>query len=89
MTGSTPDLACQELVELVTDYLEEALTLEERTRFELHLNYCDSCRTYVRQMRQVLASAGRLEEASVSPEARAALLAAFRDWRKGPGGGRP
>lgn len=88
MTGSVADLTCQELVELVTDYLEEALPLEERTRFELHLNYCESCRTYVRQMRQVLASAGRLEEESMSPEARSALLAAFRDWKKGSGGGR-
>jgi anti-sigma factor RsiW len=88
MTRSVPDLTCQELVELVTDYLDDALSLDERTRFELHLGYCDWCRTYVRQMRQVLASAGRLTEESLSPEGRAALLGAFRDWKKGSGGGR-
>jgi anti-sigma factor RsiW len=83
MTPLVPDLACRELVELVTDYLEGRLAPDERTRFELHLAYCDSCRTYLRQMRQVLATAGTLEEESLAPEARDALLDAFRDWKKG------
>jgi anti-sigma factor RsiW len=86
MTRSTPDLACQELVELVTDYLEGALSAEDRTRFELHLTYCDWCRTYLRQMRQVLANAGRITEESLSPEGRDALLEVFRDWNRGGGG---
>lgn len=88
MTTTVPDLTCKELVELVTDYLEARLIVEDRTRFELHLTYCDWCRTYVQQLRQVLASAGRITEESVSPEARDALLQAFRGWKKkGSGGG--
>ena len=86
MTPAVPDLACRELVELVTDYLEEKLSLEDRTRFELHLSYCDWCRTYVRQMRQVLKAAGKLREEAIAPEARDDLLAAFRGWKRGPGG---
>jgi len=84
---SIPDLTCQELVELVTDYLEAELPVEERTRFELHLTYCDWCRRYLRQMRLVRASAERVTEESLSPEARGVQLAAFRDWKKGSGGG--
>ncbi len=89
MTRPVPDLTCRELVELVTEYLEARLSLEDRTRFELHLGYCDWCRTYVRQMRQVLEAAGELTEESIAPEARDALLAAFRAWKRGPGGGSP
>jgi anti-sigma factor RsiW len=44
-------MTCQELVELVTDYLEDALTPEERERFEAHLDDCPGCRAYVEQMR--------------------------------------
>jgi hypothetical protein len=53
------DLSCRELVELVTDYLEERLSADDRTRFQMHLVYCDSCRTYLHQMRQVLATTGK------------------------------
>jgi predicted anti-sigma-YlaC factor YlaD len=88
VTRSLPDLTCRELVELVTAYLEGELPLEERTLFELHLGYCDGCRAYLRQMRQVLESAGKLTEESVSPEARDALLGAFRSWKKGSRSGR-
>ncbi len=86
MTRSVPDLSCRELVELVTEYLEGKLPLDERTRFELHLGYCDACSGYLRQMRQVLETAGELAEESLEPEARGSLLAAFRDWKRGPGG---
>jgi Putative zinc-finger len=86
MMRSVPDLVCRELVELVTDYLEARLPLYDRTRFELHLCYCDWCRTHVRQMRQVLETTGKLSEETIAPEARDALLAVFRDWKRGSGG---
>jgi anti-sigma factor RsiW len=86
MTLPVPDLSCRELVELVTDYLEGRLPLDERTRFELHLGDCEGCRRYLRQMRQVLEAAGDLTEESIEPEARSVLVAAFRDWKRGPGG---
>jgi anti-sigma factor RsiW len=89
MTLSVPDLSCRELVELVTDYLEEKLSPEDRTRFEMHLTYCDWCRTYVGQMRQVVDTAGKLTEEAIEPDTRDALLAAFRGWKRGSGGERP
>ncbi len=82
------DLSCRELVDLVTDYLEARLPVHERTRFEMHLVYCDPCRTYVQQMRQVLTASGRLTEETVDPAARDFLLHAFRGWKAGRGGGR-
>jgi anti-sigma factor RsiW len=82
------DLQCKELVELVTDYLEGRLSVDDRTRFEMHLGFCASCRTYVEQMRQVVSATGELTEDSIAPEARDALLRAFRTWKAGQGGGR-
>jgi anti-sigma factor RsiW len=74
-------LACQELVELVTSYLEGALSRGERAAFEHHIGTCDGCGEYVHQMRQTIELTGRLTTADISPEAEAVLLAAFRDWR--------
>ena len=88
MTDAVPDLTCRELVELVTDYLEDRLSVDDRSRFEMHLTECVSCRTYLLQMRQVLATAGRLTGDSIPPGARDALLRAFRGWKKGSGGAR-
>jgi len=74
-------IPCREMVELVTDYLEGALSWRERRRFERHIAGCDGCRAYLEQMRQTLRVLGRLDEETISPEARDALLHAFRDWR--------
>jgi anti-sigma factor RsiW len=89
MTRGVPDLTCRELVELVTDYLEDRLPADDRTRLELHLSSCDGCRTYLQQIRRVLATAGKVAEESIAPDARDALLDAFRGWRRGSGGGQP
>jgi anti-sigma factor RsiW len=81
-TVTTEALSCQELVELVTDYLEGALPPEEAARFEEHLAPCDGCRNYVEQMEQTIRLVGSLSPASLSPEAERALLLAFRDWKR-------
>jgi anti-sigma factor RsiW len=77
-----PELPCRELVELVTDYLENRLSPPDRARFEAHLEACEACRAFMDQFRQTIRALGRLPEESLSPEARAALLAAFRDWSR-------
>ena len=78
-----PEMPCRELVELVTDYLEDRLSPLDRARFEAHLGECEACRTYLKQFRQTIRALGRLPEESLSPEARHALLAAFRGWSRG------
>jgi anti-sigma factor RsiW len=77
-----PEMPCRELVELITDYLEDRLSPVDRRRFEAHLATCDACRTYMEQFRQTIRVLGRLPEESLSSEARNALLAAFRDWSR-------
>jgi anti-sigma factor RsiW len=76
------ELACRELVEIVTDYLEGALGEDERERFEAHLAQCSFCIDYVEQMRAVSAAlgAGAIRRETLDPERRDALLDAFRDW---------
>lgn len=77
------DLECRELVELVTDYVEGALSSGERTRFEQHLVLCPDCTNYVDQMRATIVAVGALSEETIDPGAREELLRAFRHWRRG------
>lgn len=77
-----PELTCQELVELVTDYLEEALPADERAVFEKHLAECDGCFAHLEQMRTTIRCAGELKPENVPPEAEEALRHAFRAWRE-------
>ena len=76
-------LSCQEIVELVTDYLEGTLPPETATRFEEHLNFCDGCETYLDEMRATIAAVGRVDlvEEEMPPETRESLLTAFRHWQ--------
>ena len=75
------DLPCQELVELVTDYLEDALPPAERARFDAHLAECPGCGTYVEQMRTTIALRRRERRPRERPEV-SGLLEAFRDWKR-------
>ena len=77
------ELSCQELVELVTDYLEGALPPTTRTRFEAHLSVCDGCARYLEQMRLTIAAVGRLTEETIEPAARDDLMQLFRNWKAG------
>ena len=81
-TTDADEMACQELVELVTDYLEGALTPPQLARFEAHLLDCDDCPMYIDQLRTTIRLTGRLTETDVPPDGKAALLAHFRAWRQ-------
>jgi len=81
------DLSCKELVELVTDYLEDRLPASMRTRFEMHLSYCAPCRVYLAQMRATVKLAGGLSEEALPPGSKEALLRTFRGWKRGQGDG--
>jgi anti-sigma factor RsiW len=75
-------LTCQGLVELITDYLENTLAVEDRVRFEAHLAGCRACTNYLEQMRQTIQLMGRLTEGSLSPPVRDELLTVFRKWKE-------
>ena len=76
-------LACREVVELVTNYLEGALPESEHRRVEAHLSVCPHCTTYLQQFRQTIAATGKLTEQDLAPDAKEALVAAFRNWKAG------
>ena len=80
--GPTDQMRCREVVQLVTDYLEGALSATDHVRFEDHLVLCPNCVIYIDQMRITIEALGRLDEEELSDEARAALLDAFRDWER-------
>lgn len=83
MTAVEP-LTCQELVELVTDYLEDALQPAERARFDSHISACDGCLAYLHQLRTTLDLLGRLLPENLDPDAERALLQVFRAWKAQP-----
>ena len=76
----TEMLSCQELVELVTDYLEGALAPAEVRRFDGHIELCAACARYLEQIRETVRVTGTLTVDDLSPDAEAALLDAFRGW---------
>ena len=75
-------LTCQEIVEIVTEYLEHALPPEQATLFEEHMNFCTDCAWYLEQMRTAVAAVGRIDEDDVPDEARQQLMSAFRHWKR-------
>jgi anti-sigma factor RsiW len=76
---------CDELVELVTDYLEGKLPPADVERFEAHLEECEACATYIEQIRQSVVVVGTLSEETLPQGAADALLAEFRDWKRALG----
>lgn len=81
MFGRTGELACQEMVELITDYLEGALSRSQRRRFEAHLAGCEHCTEYLRQMRATIRLTGRLREEDLTPAMREEFAELYRRWR--------
>lgn len=77
------DLACRELVELVTAYLEDGLDARDRARFEAHIAACEHCSAYLEQMRVTLRVVGHLDPDELEPEVERELLDAFREWKAG------
>jgi hypothetical protein len=77
------ELTCREIVEVVNDYLGEAMAPADRASFEQHLHACPWCLTYLRQIRQTVAFSGRLNEDSLPPGMEQSLRALFRARRPG------
>jgi len=75
------ELTCKELVELVTDHLEDKLSCEDERIFSEHLALCEGCNAYLQQMRITIATLGKLTEQSISAEAKERLVHAFRNWK--------
>jgi anti-sigma factor RsiW len=77
-----PAMDCDQLVELVTDYLDGALDPAVTAAFEAHLSECDGCEVYLQQIRDTSALVGRVTSEHLSESTLAGLLAAFRDLHR-------
>jgi anti-sigma factor RsiW len=75
------ELTCQELVELVTDYFDDALDPADRARFDAHVASCPGCDLHLAQMRATLAIVRAAADLEARPEVWN-LLEAFRDWNR-------
>jgi anti-sigma factor RsiW len=82
MADSADHITCQEVVELVSGYLERSLPPDETTLFEQHLNFCDGCHWYVEQLKRTVETIGEIREEDVPVEAKERLLGAFREWKR-------
>jgi len=74
------ELTCQEVVELVTDYLDDALEPDLRARFDEHLRDRDGCAAYLEQLRTTIGVAGRFAPGAIPDATMSRLVAAFRSW---------
>ena len=73
------EFSCQEMTEVVTGYLEDALPPDDRERYERHISYCAGCRTYLEQMRETITQIEHVpREESLPPALREEILARFR-----------
>lgn len=79
-------MVCKELVELVTDYIENELSENDRSRFEEHTAYCRGCQNYMDEYRKTIQVISELADDALSGEARAELMMAFGKWREGESG---
>jgi anti-sigma factor RsiW len=82
-SAAVRDLACQEIVELVTDYLEDAMDAPLRESFDAHLADCPHCTAYLEQIEATIRVAGTIRAEDLAPELRAGLLEAFRGFHRG------
>ncbi len=81
MFWSRSPLVCQEMVELITDYLEDALPRSQRRRFEAHLAGCEHCSEYLEQMRVTIRLTGHLHAEDLTPAMHEEFAELYRRWR--------
>jgi anti-sigma factor RsiW len=72
---------CKQVVELMTAYLEGALSPRDRARFEEHIAGCDGCTAYLAQLRTTMQAIGKLSVETIPPPIERELVDAFRSWK--------
>lgn len=82
-TARPTDIACREVVGILTDFLEGALDEQARTRVEQHLVLCPGCSEYLRQFRATIGTTRKLSDRDIPERVKENLLDAFRHWRHG------
>ncbi len=76
---------CQEVVELISGYLEETLLPETQERVREHLAHCDNCDTYIEQVRQTIALLRQLSNDPMPLTTINELRDVFQSWKRSQG----
>lgn len=71
------EVRCREVVEVLTDYLEGVLPVEDRVALEQHLLTCEGCTNFLAQLRTSIALVGALDQEAVAPALMDAVLAMY------------
>jgi len=77
------EIVCREFVEVVTEYLDDALPADRLELVEEHLVMCDWCRDYLEQIETTAAVASQAAPAGPPEEVLRDLMAAFRERHSG------
>lgn len=78
-------LTCQQITEIITDYLEGRLSFADRMRFQMHVGMCKHCRAYLRQMKATIGSLGELPDEPIPADVRDELRKRFAAWNDARG----
>lgn len=70
-------MACRDIVEMISDYLDQALPAGERAHVQIHLATCDGCETVLEQVRETVHLLGKLDEERLTEVQREILRAVF------------
>ena len=77
------NMSCQEMTELITEFLDGSMPWFQRIRFQMHVGLCRGCRHYLGQMKLTIKTLGQLPPDPMPPEIRDEMLRRFRNWKKG------
>ena len=75
------DLSCREVVELVTEYLENTLLPEMRKHLEEHVAECPGCENYIEQIQLTMSMLRQIAHPPVPFTTRQEWLQFFQDWK--------
>lgn len=73
-------LACADLVEVVTHYLDGALGAATTAAVSGHLRSCSACRNHVGQVQTATRLASALPAEQMSGDLETTLLSGYRKW---------
>jgi hypothetical protein len=80
--GGLSEIACREIADLLSDYLDGSLPKRMVDLIEWHIDGCAPCVAFVNTYRGTIQAARSLREAEIPPELKKRLLAVLRTPQK-------
>jgi anti-sigma factor RsiW len=73
-------MTCAQLVEQLSDYLEDALRPDQMARVRVHLHNCGGCETHLGELRVTLRTLSSLPMENLPSEVEQNVLDIYRKW---------